>query len=96
VRPQAQYQALQAARRRQQTPAFVKQYALRAGVEATISQGVRAFDMRRSRYIGEEKTHLQHMGIAAAINLVRAVAWLDGELPAPTRVSAFQRLYYAT
>jgi hypothetical protein len=41
------------------------------------------------------KTHLQHVGIAAAINLVRAVAWLDGELPAPTRVSAFQRLYYA-
>jgi transposase len=51
--------------------------------------------MRRSRYIGENKTHLQHVSIAAAINIVRIVAWLDGDLPAPTRVSAFQRLYHA-
>ena len=71
MRPQAQHQALQAARRRQQTPAFAKQYALRQGIEATISQGVRAFGMRRSRYIGLDKTHLQQIGIAAAINGVR-------------------------
>src|SRR5947209_3578701 len=38
VRPQAQHQALQAARRRPQTPAFAKQYALRQGIEATISK----------------------------------------------------------
>jgi len=41
------------------------------------------------------KTHLQHVSIAAAINIVRIVAWLDGDLLAPTRVSAFQRLYHA-
>jgi transposase len=95
VRPQAQHQALQAARRRQQTPAFAKQYTLRQGIEATISQGVRAFGLRRSRYIGLDKTHLQQIGIAAAINVVRIVAWLDGDELAPTRVSAFQRLYHA-
>jgi len=95
IRPQAQHEALQAARRRQQTPAFASQYALREGIEATISQGVRAFGLRRSRYIGLAKTHLQHLGIAAAINLVRVVAWLDGDELAPTRVSAFQRLYLA-
>ena len=50
--------------------------------------------MRRSRSIGLAKTHLQHLGIAAAINLVRVVAWLDGDELAPTRVTAFQRLYY--
>ena len=94
VRPQAQHEALQAARRRQQTSAFAKEYALREGIEATISQGVRAFGMRRSRYIGLAKTHLQHLGIAAAINLVRVVSWLDGDELAPTRVTAFQRLYY--
>ena|SRR6266496_4107340 len=38
VRPQAQHEALQAARRRQKTPAFAKQYALREGIEATISE----------------------------------------------------------
>ena len=95
VRPHEQHEALQAARRREQSPAFARQYARRAGIEATISQGVRAFDMRRSRYIGLHKTHLQHVSIAAAINIVRMVAWLGGDLPAPTRVSAFQRLYLA-
>jgi len=92
VRPREQHEALQAARRCEQTPAFAKQYAQREGIEATISQGVRAFDMRRSRYVGTNKTHLQHVSIAAAINLVRFVAWLDGDLPAPTRVTPFQKL----
>ena len=55
IRPQAQHEALQAARRRQQTSAFASQYALREGIEATISQGVRAFSMRRSRYLGLAK-----------------------------------------
>ncbi len=95
VHPREQHEALQVARRRERTAAFTKQYARREGIEATISQGVRAFDMRRSRYIGENKTHLQHVSIAAAINIVRIVAWLDGDELAPTRVSAFQRLYAA-
>ncbi|GHO88548.1 hypothetical protein KSZ_65540 [Dictyobacter formicarum] len=95
VRPQHQYEALKTARKAQATKKFSRQYALRSGIEATISQGVRAFGLRRSRYIGLAKTHLQHIGIAAAINLVRVVAWLDGDELAPTRVSAFQRLYAA-
>lgn len=95
VRPQEQYEALQAARRRQTTKAFDKQYAIRSGIEATMSQGVRAFGLRRSRSIGLGKTHLQHLGTAAAINLVRMIAWLDGDELAPTRVSAFQRLFLA-
>ena len=95
VRPREQHEALQAARRREQTPAFTKLYAQREGIEATISQGVRAFDLRRSRYIGIHKTHLQHVSIAAAINIVRVVAYLDGDLPAPTRVTPFQKLYSA-
>ncbi len=44
VRPQAQFEAIQLARHRQQTPAFKERYAIRAGIEGTISQGVRAFD----------------------------------------------------
>ncbi len=32
------------------------QYQRRAGIEGTISQGTRAFGLRRSRYIGQEKT----------------------------------------
>lgn len=68
VRPQAQHTALQVARKIQPSETFQQRYALRAGIEATLSQGVRAFDLRRSRYLGLPKTHLQHLGIAAAIN----------------------------
>ena len=78
IRPKAQYEARHSARERQTTETFNKQYAARSGIEATISQGVRAFGMRRSRSIGLAKTSLQHLGIAAAINVVRVMAWLDG------------------
>jgi transposase len=37
LRPQAQYEAIQAARRRQTTQEFKEEYALRAGVEGTLS-----------------------------------------------------------
>jgi DDE family transposase len=95
VRKEDHHLALQKARARQHTPEFGKLSHKRAGIEATMSQGVRAFGMRRSRYEGLAKTHLQQVGIAAAINVVRIVAWLDGDEPAPTRLSAFQRLYHA-
>ena len=36
-------------------------YAKRAGIEGTISQGVRSFGLRRARYRGEAKAHLQHV-----------------------------------
>jgi transposase len=52
IRPQAQHAALQAARQRHRTETFQQTSALRAGIEATISQGVRAFDLRRARYLG--------------------------------------------
>src|ERR1017187_5138768 len=38
VRPQQQYEALQAARKRQATEEFSQHYALRQGIEATISE----------------------------------------------------------
>jgi Transposase DDE domain len=55
------------------------QYALRAGVESSLSQGIRRFDLRRSRYIGWARTHLQQLLTATAMNLVRVIAWLWGE-----------------
>jgi Transposase DDE domain len=67
------------ARQRQETPEFTAQYALRAGVESSLSQGTRRFDLRRSRYLGLARTHLQHLLTATAMNLVRVIAWLRGE-----------------
>ncbi len=79
VKPQAQHEAIEAARTRQETEEFKATYALRAGVESTISQGVRRFDLRHSRYIGLAKTHLQQTINATAMNLVRVAAWLRNE-----------------
>ncbi len=90
--PQAQYEALQRARARFMSEAGQELYKRRAGVEGTISQGVRAFGMRRSRYRGLNKTHLQDVATAAAINMDRLVAWFDGRPLSKTRTSRFAAL----
>jgi transposase len=90
--PRAEYEALNAARARMHDPAWQKRYHVRAGIEGTLSQGVRAFGMRRSRYIGIDKTGLQQACTAAAMNASRAVQWLAGTAHAKTRVTRFAAL----
>jgi hypothetical protein len=55
---------------------------------------VRIFDLdlRWARYIGHAKTHLQHVLITVALNVVRLVSWLGGVSPAQTRPSPFAAL----
>jgi transposase len=89
IRPRAQYEALQERRAEQETEAFAEEYARRAGIEGTISQGVRAFGLRRAKYIGAATTHLQHILTVAAIDFVRVAEWLDAVPLAKTRRSAF-------
>ena len=92
-KPQAEYETLQAARARQKTETFKQQYKKRAGVEGTLSQGTRAFGLRRCRYLGLAKTRLQHLATAAAMNLTRLVQWLEDEAqPAKTYCSPFAAL----
>jgi transposase len=95
IRPRDQYLALQAARARQTTEAFKEQYAARAGIEGTLSQGIRAFELRRSRYSGLARTHLQNVLTATAMNFVRVSMWFSETPRATTRQSAFQRLIAA-
>lgn len=90
-----QFEALQAARKRQTTTEFAHQYAARSGIEATHEQALRRCGLRHSRYIGLAKTHLQHLITATAINLVRLSDWFAGLTPAPTRHSRFSSLQYA-
>jgi hypothetical protein len=92
LRRREEYEALQAARQRQATPAFKAQYAARAGVEGTISQGVHRCGLRRSRYVGLAKTALNHTLIAAALNFQRTAAWLAEVPRTTTRRSAFAAL----
>ncbi len=61
-------------------------------MEGTISQGVRSFGLRHSRYWGLAKTHLQHLATAAAINLDRLGAWFEERPLSKTRISRFARL----
>ena len=90
-----QYEALQAARRRQTTEAFREQYAPRAGIEGTHEQGIRRCGLRRCRYVGLAKAHLQHLLTATAINLVRLSEWWDDQPVASTRCSRFAALAQA-
>jgi len=51
-------------------------YALRSGVESSLSQGIRRFELRQSRYRGLAGTYLQQVLTATAMNVVRVIAWL--------------------
>jgi transposase len=87
-----QYELLQWARQREHAPEFEEQYAKRAGIEGTISLGTRSCSLRRSHYIGQAKTHFQHILIAIAINLAHFVDWINEVPQATTRTSAFAAL----
>ena len=95
--PQSVAEARLCRRTQQGTPAFQQRYALRAGIEGTISEGIRSHGLRRARYRGQPKTQLQAKAIAAAINLVRIRQMLQrtslGLSPRPKRpLSPFARL----
>ena len=92
LRPHQEWEALQQARQRQHTASFQTQYAGRAGIEGTHSQAVRALGLRRTRYFGLPKTALSHVFTAAAINVIRLDAFLQGKQAAKTRVSRFAAL----
>ena len=90
--PRAEHEALRAARGRLATKEGRRCYARRAGIEGTLSQGVRAFGLRRSRYRGLARTHLQHVATAAAIDLARLGDWFRAIPRAATRTSRFAAL----
>jgi transposase len=67
-------------------------YQQRAGIEGTLSQGIRRGTVWRSRYIGLSKTHLQEVATAAGINLLWTINFLQDKPTAKTRISRFARL----
>jgi transposase len=96
IRPQPQYQALQAARHREATPAFQSEYARRAGIEGTISRSMRSTRLRRTRYIGLARVHLGHLLIAVGLNVLRLGEWFLDTTHTKTRITPFARLMAAT
>jgi transposase len=92
LHPQPQSQALSETRQWYESEAGREEYHRRAGIEGTISQGVRAFGLRKTRYRGLAKTHLQQVATAAAMNIDRLFAWYEGYPRAKTRTSRFATL----
>lgn len=92
VHPQPIHQAQHAARADQDTKDWQAKYALRAGVEGTIRQGIAVTELRHCRYRGLAKTHLQHVYAATALNLIRLHAWWNGHPLDRTRTSHLTHL----
>jgi transposase len=65
------YERLVARRAEAQTSTFRDKLRTRAGIEATLSELVRAHGLRRHRYRGDAKRHAEHLLKAAACNLKR-------------------------
>lgn len=86
------FETIKAARQYQTTEKFQQAYASRAGIEGSLSAAVRRHGLRRSRYVGHSKTHLQELLTATAINLKRSALWLMGEHPHTTRPPGLQCL----
>jgi transposase len=92
LQPQEEHEAIQFARKRQKTEDFASIYSKRAGIEGTVSQGVRAFGLRQARYRGLKKTHLQELATATALNVGRIANWLEDIPVADTRRSRLAAL----
>ncbi|MFE7240731.1 transposase [Streptomyces sp. NPDC057580] len=60
----------------QRTEDWQRRYAIRAGIEATLSQNVRTCGLRQTRYRGLPKTHVQHVLTGLACNVTRITDWI--------------------
>jgi hypothetical protein len=76
--PRELTEAIRAARAPQQNGTWQRDYVLRAGVEGAIRQATHTTGLRRARYRGLAKTHLDHTTSATALNLIRLAAWWKG------------------
>ncbi len=94
VPPREVHGLQQANRAAQKDKDWQARYTVRAGVEGTINQAV-DLGIRRARYRGIEKTRLQHVFIACAINLIRLNAYWNGHMLDRTRTSHIGRLELA-
>lgn len=92
LRSREQQEALEQGRQRLSSEEGRWEYRHRAGVEGTLSQGVRRSGLRHCRYTGLAKTHLQQVTTAVALNVARVVDFLNNVPLAPTRKSRFARL----
>jgi transposase len=92
LRPRQVHQAVTQARAGQASQQWKDQYKIRAGVEGTMRQATHVTGIRRARYLGLNKTPLEHNITATAVNLLRLDAWWTGRPLDRTRTTHLQRL----
>lgn len=95
VRAAPEFHALATARQREGTAEFVAAYAKRAGIEGTLSRGIRTCRLRQIRYIGLAKARLGHLLTAMALNFLRLGEWFADMPRAKTRRSPYATLMAA-
>ena len=84
--PHDLYDIQQANRADQADPDWQRVYNRRAGVEATLSEAVRAHGIRHTRHRGQARTHVRHTLIACGMNAARIADWhARGDVPARQR-----------
>ncbi|KOU36257.1 transposase [Streptomyces sp. WM6378] len=76
----------------QYTKDWQRRYAIRAGIEATLSQNVRNCGLRRARYRGLARTHVQHDLTALACNLTQIADWIAEPTAVHRRATRFHAL----
>ena len=92
LRPREIHEAVAAARAGEGTQDWKDRYKARAGVEGTMHQASHVTGIRRARYLGLDKTRLEHLAAATAINVIRLDAWYTGRPLDRTRTTHLQRI----
>jgi hypothetical protein len=70
----------------QTDPDWQRVYHRRAGIEATLSEAIRAYGLRHTRHRGQARTHVRHVLIACGMNAARIADWhARNDAPAPQR-----------
>jgi transposase len=97
LQPKEEHEAIQFARKpKKDRRVCLPRYSHRAGIEGTVSQGVRAFWLRQARYRGLKKTHFLELATATAVNVGRIANWLNEIPTAATRRSRLAALAQAS
>jgi transposase len=93
--PQERAEVLARNREQATDAAYQRQYALRSGVEACISQEVRRLHSRQARSRGEPAVQVQQVLCAVALNFIRLDAWWQRPKRGKLRRGRFGRLMAA-
>ena len=92
LRPREIHEAVTAARAGQDTRQWKDRYKARAGVEGTMYQATHVTGIRRARYLGLDKTRLEHLAAATALNVIRLDAWYSSRPLDRGRTTHLQRI----